>query len=429
MTQALEIIIKILSIIGIILTVLQAYKILYLIGLFKHRKYKKTDNYHTYGICIAARNEEKVIHNLLDSLENLDYDKSKLKIFVVADNCNDSTADIVRDFASTSKIETRVYEHNDPNERMKGYALRYLFDQIKEEYGSRDIVDGYFIFDADNVLKQDYILRMNEAFDEGKEVIVSYRNSKNVSRNWISFSYAIHWLRTCLFENRGKTIIGLSCRIQGTGFLFSNKYVKDGWKYLTLTEDRYFCTDVVVGGGKVAYCEEAVFFDEQPYKAKVALRQRLRWAKGNLQSSVEFCPRLALNFFRFNKTSIPSYDTFWLNFPRHIEALVRHLLSWTCKILLAVLLSDVLGVTWGIVSGILISYGKDWILRFIQAIIVYCYYKKDIGKIKFWKLLGDLFLFPIFDIIGKWSMILAIFMHVEWKPIPHDCVVDVKTLK
>ena len=96
---------------------------------------------------------------------------------------------------------------------------------------------------------------MNEAFDAGHKIITSYRNSKNMNQNWISFSYAMHWMRTCLTENRAKGVLNQACRIQGTGFLFASELVKDGWNYTTLTEDRSFCTDAVVQGyssGKTA---------------------------------------------------------------------------------------------------------------------------------------------------------------------------------
>ena len=182
--------IKILTIIGTVLTILGAYRALFVIGVFGRKKYKKAEKNHKYAICVAARNEEKVIKNLLESLNLQDYPKELLTIFVVADNCTDKTAEIVKDYAKESEIEIVCYEHKNPDERTKGFALKYLFEQIKNDY-TIEAFEGYFIFDADNVLNKDYISRMNDAFDEGNKIIVSYRNSKNYSQNWISYSYAI----------------------------------------------------------------------------------------------------------------------------------------------------------------------------------------------------------------------------------------------
>ena len=82
---------------GKLLPALVTYRIFYFIlGLFFTRKFKKAKKNHKYGIVIAARNEETVIGNLIDSINKQDYPKELLTIFVVADNCTDNTAKIAR---------------------------------------------------------------------------------------------------------------------------------------------------------------------------------------------------------------------------------------------------------------------------------------------------------------------------------------------
>ena len=429
MTNAMNIIINICSAVGIFWTAMTAYKyVIYVVGVFAKPKYKETENKHKYAICVAARNEEKVIRNLLESIDNQDYPKDELTIFVVADNCTDNTAEIARQFGVVGGVKTVVYEHNNSEERTKGFALRFLFDKIKEDFGIKSF-DGYFVFDADNVLAPDYITRMNEAFDAGNEVVTSFRNSKNIWQNWISFSYAMHWMRTCLFEHRGKNFVKLSCRIQGTGFLFANHFVENGWTYTSLTEDRAFCTDVVVQGYRVGYCEAAKFYDEQPYKLKVALRQRVRWSKGHLQSATENCPKLIKNIFKFNEVSLLSFDTFFLNFPNTIESGFRRILTWICQIVIAILAYNFWGGAWGIVKGALVSLAIFWAIRMAMAIVICIYYRKEIEQMNFFKKTFYIFMFPFFDYIGKWTAYIALFTKVEWKPIPHDYVVDVEKFK
>ena len=64
--------------------------------------------------------------------------------------------------------------------------------------------------------------------------------------------------------------------------MIPSEIVKDGWKYVTLTEDWEFSADQVLHGRKINYCDEAEFFDEQPTSVKVMFRQRLRWSRGHL---------------------------------------------------------------------------------------------------------------------------------------------------
>src|SRR5690349_15169009 len=49
-----------------------------------------------FAILIPAHNEEAILHNLLKSLSALTYPKDQYTVYVVADNCSDRTAEIVR---------------------------------------------------------------------------------------------------------------------------------------------------------------------------------------------------------------------------------------------------------------------------------------------------------------------------------------------
>ncbi|MCD8321918.1 MAG: glycosyltransferase [Oscillospiraceae bacterium] len=49
-----------------------------------------------YGVLIAARNEEAVLPQLIQSLREQDYPQQLIHIYVVADNCTDGTAQAAR---------------------------------------------------------------------------------------------------------------------------------------------------------------------------------------------------------------------------------------------------------------------------------------------------------------------------------------------
>jgi len=115
------------NIIGLILIILFAYKaIYYVIGLLYTRKFKEAKKQHKYGILIAARNEENVIGNLLDSINKQDYPRKLLTVFVVADNCTDNTASIAK------KHGAIVYERFDEEHKTKGFALQFLFKKYRK---------------------------------------------------------------------------------------------------------------------------------------------------------------------------------------------------------------------------------------------------------------------------------------------------------
>ncbi len=120
------------------------------VGLFKRKRYKKTDKINRFGMIIPARNEEKVVAGLIESIKKNNYPQDMIQIFVIAHNCTDRTAEIAREHGAT------VYEYNNPNECTMGYAFKHLFSCIERDYGTQTF-DGFFLFNADNLLDINYI--------------------------------------------------------------------------------------------------------------------------------------------------------------------------------------------------------------------------------------------------------------------------------
>ena len=144
------------------------------LGIFFCKKFPETEQKLKYGCIIPARNEELVVGNLIDSIRKNKYPQDKIDVFVIAHNCTDKTAEIAR------KKGAIVYEYNNQDEKTMGYAFKYLFKKINDDYGVNNY-DGFLLFNADNVLDEKYISKMNDAFiaRNKKDVITSFRNSKN----------------------------------------------------------------------------------------------------------------------------------------------------------------------------------------------------------------------------------------------------------
>ena len=138
---------------------------------------------------------------------------------MLADNCTDGTALVARAAGAT------VYEWHNTVRVGKGYALQDLLVHIGQDFPQG--FDGYFVFDADNILAPDYVERMNETFSAGHHIITSYRNSKNYGDNWISAGYALWFLRETRYPNHARFLLGTSCAVSGTGFLFSHAVLEE----------------------------------------------------------------------------------------------------------------------------------------------------------------------------------------------------------
>ena len=242
---------------------------------------------HRYAVLISARNEERVIAQLIESIRRQTYDPALITTFVIADNCTDRTAAVARQAGAV------VYERFNMGRTGKGYALDELLAYIASDYPDSPF-DGYFVFDADNVLDPAYIEEMDRTFSDGHRIVTGYRNSKNYGDNWISAGHSLWFLRQSQYLDRPRMLIGTSCTVSGTGFLFSREILErlGGWPYHMLTEDAEFSAANILEGERIAYCADAVLYDEQPVTFRQSWRQRLRWAKGYLQVFGKYGPRL-----------------------------------------------------------------------------------------------------------------------------------------
>ncbi len=273
-----------LYITGLLFALCYAYQFVFLLVIWLKRDKRETEPAapNSFAVLICARNEEAVIGDLIDCINAQDYPSDRVKTFVLADNCTDATAEL----AAAHGAE--VYTRRDTERIGKGYALDALLSHISEDFPEG--FDGYFVFDADNLIPRDYITKMNRVFSAGNDIVTGYRNSKNYAQNWVSAGSSLCFMRESSFLNYPRRLLSTSATVEGTGFLFSRKVLSElgGWPFHLLTEDVEFTAHEIVSGRKIAYCPEAEIFDEQPVSFMASCRQRLRWCRGYLQVFLKY---------------------------------------------------------------------------------------------------------------------------------------------
>lgn len=140
----------------VLFSLLYLYQMVFVfLRLLGRRKQLEAKTFHKYAVVVSARNEAAVIGGLLDSIASQNYPSNLIDVYVVADNCTDDTAQVARAHRAI------VYERFNRFQVGKGYALNYLFGQIETTVGLESY-DGYLVFDADNVLDENYIREMNK---------------------------------------------------------------------------------------------------------------------------------------------------------------------------------------------------------------------------------------------------------------------------
>lgn len=253
-------------------------------------KYGDIDPCKRFALVIAAHNEDLVIGQVIDSLQSQNYPRELYDIFVVADNCNDDTAVVARRHGAF------VYRRFDTEKTGKGHALEWIFDKIYEMSDKYDVIS---VFDADNLVSQNYLNEMNRLLCSGHKVVQGYIDSKNPFDSWITCSYSIaFWLSNRTFQ-LPRFNLGLSCGLCGTGFCVDIAVLKKiGWGAACLTEDLEFTMKLALNGIKVAWSHNAVVYDEKPLTLKQSWRQRKRWMQGHADCAARYMGALFKKAFR-----------------------------------------------------------------------------------------------------------------------------------
>lgn len=245
-----------------------------------------TNKKHRFMAVIPAHNEENVIGNLIDSLNNQNYDKDLYDVYVIADNCTDNTAKIAKEKGAI------VYKRFDEKNKTKGAALDWFLQQKIEENAP---YDALFIFDADNIVDKNFIVNMNKKLCQGEEVVQGYRDIKNPTDNWIAGGYALFYWSLHRLYHFARYNIGLSPNLNGTGFMVKFDIIKEegGWKTETLTEDIEFSLQRIIKGRKLGWATDAIVYDEQPTDFSQSWNQRSRWSTGHIQCIGRYLKPLA----------------------------------------------------------------------------------------------------------------------------------------
>lgn len=251
------------------------YFVLSMFGLYRKREEKVLTPEKRFALVVAAHNEETVIGPLVENLLQLDYPKELYDVFVVADNCTDKTALIARNSGAL------VHQRFNTEKRGKGYALEWMFYRL---FKMESQYDAVVIFDADNLVKDNFLVEMNSKLCQGEKIIQCYLDSKNPFDTWVTNTFSIaFWLSNRLLQLARFNTGRLSNVLGGTGMCIATDVLREfGWGATSLTEDLEFSMKALSHGIRTTWAHDAVVYDEKPLTFLQSWNQRKRWAQGQV---------------------------------------------------------------------------------------------------------------------------------------------------
>lgn len=248
-------------------------------------KTKKYNNKKRYCILIPARYESKVINNLLLSITKQTTKINPKDIYIIVESIKDKTVDIAK------KYNMNIILRENLSLKRKGYALN---DAVTYILKKQIHYDAYFIFDADNILDKNFIKNMEKSINEGYDIGIGYRNTKN-SNTLVSASSALTFsmINTMLNERKNKYHNNLT--ISGTGYYIKGSIIEEwnSFPFHSLTEDYELTLYAILHNLTTTYNKKAIFYDEQPDNFNVSLKQRTRWVKGYFEARKKYINKIS----------------------------------------------------------------------------------------------------------------------------------------
>ena len=264
-----------------------AFSWYYVAGFFlsmkKIKKAPHSDIYTDFAILVPARNESRVIGNIISALKNQTYPKEHFDVWFIVESDQDPTCKIVTE----NGFKVFVRDEIKRKRKTKGFALQECIRHFKEE---NITYDAYMIFDADNVMDADYLEKMNDLRQTGVEVGVGYRNFTNASANWLTSCSAVLFTYMNSFTSKNRTLLFKKAIIAGTGYFINADIVNEagGWIFTGMTEDTELTTYCLYHDINMCYYPLVNFYDEQSPSFKTNHYQHIRWVWGFMENRRRF---------------------------------------------------------------------------------------------------------------------------------------------
>ena len=242
---------------------------------------------HSFLILIPAHNESTGIGQVLESCKVIEYPPNLFSIVVIADNCSDDTAEIVRQHG------VKCMERHDTEKRGKGEALAWAIPQLLETQQ-----DAIMIVDADCFLDKQVLFACDEQLTKGAKAIqVSYLVS-NPDDSFRCYCMAL----ARIIENRlyywPKSVVGLAPFLIGSGMVLHRQVLeKHPWQCMGLNEDFEYCFHLIENGIKPVFAGGIGLTSPFPVDEEQLVVQRTRWVFGGIEALKHAVGRLLYKGF------------------------------------------------------------------------------------------------------------------------------------
>jgi cellulose synthase/poly-beta-1,6-N-acetylglucosamine synthase-like glycosyltransferase len=232
---------------------------------YKQRKYFDNGNLKSIAVLIPGYKEDAVIVEVAHAALQQNYPTNLYDIIIIADSFQPET------ITALKKLPITIVEVSF-EKSTKSKALNAAMASITKVY------DIAVVLDADNIMANDFLSKINAAFEYGYIAVQGHRTAKNTNNSWAILDAVSEEINNNIFR-KGHRVLGLSSAIIGSGMAFKYNYFKTMMSTVTAVGgfDKEIELKMLKEGEKIVYLDDAIVYDEKIQKSEVFGNQRRRW--------------------------------------------------------------------------------------------------------------------------------------------------------
>ncbi|WCO65181.1 glycosyltransferase family 2 protein [Iamia majanohamensis] len=255
-----------------------------LVGLHAHRHHldETGPDLPRTAVLIPAWNEADVLATTIHQLMRLDYPRDRLVVVVVDDASTDATGEVLAALAAEHPGMV-VHLRREDGGQGKAHTLNHGLRAL--------LADGWMeallVMDADVVYEPDSLRRMaRHLADPEVGAVTAYIKEGSEGGSYLTRFVAYEYVTAQAAARRSQHAIGAIACLAGGAQLHSRANLEALGGQIdtsTLAEDTITTFETQRAGRKVVFEPHAVVWAEEPGDITGLWKQRLRWARGNVQ--------------------------------------------------------------------------------------------------------------------------------------------------
>ena len=211
---------------------------------------EKSGEEYPLAIVIPAHNEEILISRCVTSVLKSAGHSSRTRVFVVAHNCTDRTAEAAR------RAGAEVLVFNDPAARGKGFALSHGF-----QHALNGEAQAVMVIDADSVVSQNLVSEVKGLLANGAQAVQCRYEMESPTEKTSGRLAAVAFRAFNVIRPRGRERLGLSAGIFGNGFALTRSLLSEvPYGAFSVVEDLEYHLNLVLARKRVQYLDSARVF-------------------------------------------------------------------------------------------------------------------------------------------------------------------------